>query len=179
MATAWIGGTDPGTSPSGTTKAAWRPEPAVVLYDGQCPFCKATVKLLQRLDWCHRLHFQDCRQVEKWPTTPTPLSLERLLEQMHVVTSDRCRVYAGYAAFRWLAWRLPLLWPVAPWLYLPGVPWLGQRVYLWIARRRYQLVPCRDGVCTIPPQSGVDAVATTAQTPGSSARGGEVFVQGQ
>jgi predicted DCC family thiol-disulfide oxidoreductase YuxK len=131
---------------------------AIVLYDGQCPFCRATVHLLRRLDWLRQLHFQDCRRVDEWPPTPVPLTLERLLEEMHVITPDRQRVYAGYSAFRWLAWRLPLLIPWTPWLYLPGVPWLGQRLYRWVAKHRYQLIPCREGVCqvippTLPPKS--------------------------
>jgi predicted DCC family thiol-disulfide oxidoreductase YuxK len=49
-----------------------------------------------------------------------------------------------------MAWRLPLLWAVAPLLYLPGVPWLGQKVYLWVARNRFNLVPCHDGGCAVP-----------------------------
>lgn len=135
-------------------------ERAVVLYDGECPFCIATVKLLRRLDWRQKLHFQDCRRTDEWPATPIPLSLDRLLEEMHVISPDRQRAYAGYAAFRWLAWRLPLLWPLAPWLYLPGVPWLGQRLYRWIARRRYKLVPCHDGVCSVPRQHASGASRT-------------------
>jgi predicted DCC family thiol-disulfide oxidoreductase YuxK len=127
---------------------------AIVLYDGQCPFCRATVRLLQRLDWLRQLHFQDCRRVDEWPPAPVPLSLDRLLEEMHLITPDRQRVYAGYHAFRWIAWRLPLLIPWAPWLYLPGVPWLGQRFYRWVARHRYQLIPCHNGVCqVVPPKS--------------------------
>jgi predicted DCC family thiol-disulfide oxidoreductase YuxK len=75
-----------------------------------------------------------------------------MLEQMHLVTPDRQRLYAGFSAFRWMAWRMPLTWALAPWLYLPGVLWLGNRVYLWVARHRYQLVPCKEGVCTLPPR---------------------------
>jgi hypothetical protein len=32
------------------------------------------------------------------------------------------------------------------------MPGLGQRVYLWVARNRFHLVPCHDGVCSIPPK---------------------------
>jgi hypothetical protein len=41
------------------------------------------------------------------------------------------------------------LWVLAPLLYVPGVPALGQKLYLWIARHRFRLVPCHGGVCTI------------------------------
>jgi predicted DCC family thiol-disulfide oxidoreductase YuxK len=73
-----------------------------------------------------------------------------MLEQMHVVTPDRKRFHVGFAAFRWMAWRMPLTWGIAPLLYLPGTRWLGNKVYLWVARNRYNLVPCKDGVCVLP-----------------------------
>ena len=78
------------------------------------------------------------------------LQPDRLLEEMHLVTPDGRRIYHGFAAFRWFAWRLPPLWPLAPFLHVPGVPTLGQRLYLWIARNRFRLVPCHGGVCTLP-----------------------------
>ena len=39
---------------------------------------------------------------------------------------------------------------LVPLLYLPGVPAVGQRLYLWVARNRYHLVPCHDGACAVP-----------------------------
>jgi hypothetical protein len=56
-------------------------------------------------------------------------------------------VYVGFEAFRWMAWRLPLLMLIAPWLYLPGVPAMGAKIYRWIARNRFRLVPCNSGKC--------------------------------
>ena len=32
----------------------------------------------------------------------------------------------------------------------PGVPWVGNKVYLWVAKNRFKLVPCKDGVCSLP-----------------------------
>jgi predicted DCC family thiol-disulfide oxidoreductase YuxK len=124
---------------------AGRKQP-VVLYDGQCALCRQSVALLRRLDWLGRLTCRDARDPANLPPA-APLVPARLLEEMHLVAGER--VYHGFAALRWLAWRLPLLWPIAPFLYLPGVPQLGQRLYLWIARNRFQLVPCHGGVCTI------------------------------
>jgi predicted DCC family thiol-disulfide oxidoreductase YuxK len=134
-----------------TVEPALTPK-AVVLYDGQCPLCLKSVGHLKRLDWRQRLVYQNCRETDQLPSTPEPLNPARLLEEMHLVTPDRRRVYHGFGAFRWMAWRLPLLWPLAPFLYVPGVPWIGQKIYLWIARHRYHLVPCHDGVCTLPPR---------------------------
>jgi predicted DCC family thiol-disulfide oxidoreductase YuxK len=122
---------------------------AQVLYDGHCAFCRRSVALLRRLDWLGRLAYADARDPAQRPAG-VALDPDRLLEEMHVLSADGRRVYHGFAALRWLAWRLPLLWPVAPLLYLPGVPALGQRLYLWVARNRFRLVPCHGGVCTLP-----------------------------
>lgn len=124
---------------------------AVVLYDGECPLCLASMGIVKRLDWLRVLRFQNCRETDQLPPTPEPLDPQRLIEEMHVVTPRRDAVYRGFAAFRWMAWRLPLLTVFAPLLYLPGVPALGRRVYLWVARNRFRLVPCHNGVCTVPP----------------------------
>jgi predicted DCC family thiol-disulfide oxidoreductase YuxK len=134
------------TAPLTTTA---RPGTMTVLYDGQCEFCRRSVRLLKRLDWRGRLHFADGRDAANLPPTSEPLNPRRLLEEMHVVTPDGRRVFHGFAAFRRIAWQLPPLWPLVPFLYIPGVPWLGQRVYLWVARNRFHLVPCHDGQCQV------------------------------
>ena len=125
----------------------------IVLYDGQCLLCQRSVRILKRLDWLRRFHFQDCRDTTNLPKTAMPLDHERLLEQMHVVTPDRKRAYAGYRAFRWMAWRIPATWWLAPLMYIPGVPWLGSKLYLGVARNRFHLLPCKDGGCELPTRS--------------------------
>lgn len=124
---------------------------AVVLFDGDCNFCQASLRLVKRLDWLHVLRFQNAREKDNLPEAPEPIDPARLLEEMHLVTPRRDAVYRGFAAFRWMAWRLPLLTAIAPLLYLPGVPTLGRRAYLWVAQNRFRLVPCHHGVCTVPP----------------------------
>jgi predicted DCC family thiol-disulfide oxidoreductase YuxK len=122
---------------------------AILLYDGQCAFCRESVALLRRLDWFGRIHCQDARDTANLPECAEPLVPQKLLDEMHVITPDRRRSFAGYRAIRWLAWRLPPLWPLAPFFYFPGALWLGNKTYRWIARHRFQLVPCEHGVCTV------------------------------
>lgn|SRR5262249_20198169 len=123
---------------------------AVLLYDGDCALCRKSVAILQSLDWLRRIQYQNCRETDKLPTSTAPFMPEQLLEQMHLVTPDRQRVHRGFRAFRWMAWRMPLLWVIVPLLYIPGVPMIGQRIYLWVARNRFQLVPCDHGQCKLP-----------------------------
>ena len=127
-----------------------RRKKAIVLYDGACPLCRKSVRLLRGLDWFNVLAFANVRDPERVPQLPQPVKAQRLLEEMHLLTPDGGHVYHGFRALRWMAWRLPLLWALAPFLYLPGMESLGQRLYLWVARNRFRLLPCHGGVCTLP-----------------------------
>jgi len=75
--------------------------------------------------------------------------MERMTEEMHLVTPTG-DVSAGFGAFRWIFGRLPLMWGMVPFLYVPGVPALGNRLYRWVAKNRLDLIPCHDGVCALP-----------------------------
>lgn len=134
-----------------TTTETGRPK-AMVLFDGDCAFCQKTVSILKRLDWGKALEFRSCREPENIPPNEANLDAAKMLEEMHLLTPDRKKAYAGFAAFRYMAGRIPLLWAIYPLLYFPGVPQLGNRAYLWIAKNRFNLVPCHNGVCTIPPK---------------------------
>ena len=122
----------------------------LVLFDGLCPLCKVSVALLKRLDWFKAVDFKDARDPANIPSMDPPLALSRLLEEMHLVTTDLKKSLHGFKAFRYISWRIPLLFLLAPFMYIPGIPWLGQKIYLWVARNRFNLVPCKDGVCHLP-----------------------------
>jgi predicted DCC family thiol-disulfide oxidoreductase YuxK len=122
---------------------------AVVLYDGQCALCRKSVSLLKGLDWLGALAYADVRRPNPALLGRLPVPRDRLLEEMHLLTAEGREVYHGFRAFRWMAWRLPLLWPLLPLLYLPGAATAGQRSYLWVARNRFRLVPCHGGVCKL------------------------------
>ena len=126
---------------------------AVVLYDGDCPLCRRTTSILKRLDWFGRLAFHNCRDATHIPAHTAHLDPARMIAEMHVLTPERDSALSGFRAVRWIAGRVPPLWPLYPLLFLPGMPRLGQRLYLWVARNRFHLVPCRGGVCTIPPRT--------------------------
>jgi predicted DCC family thiol-disulfide oxidoreductase YuxK len=94
--------------------------------------------VLRRLDVADRIDFldvlRDWRQIQE--TSPS-LSREDCLKTMHVVTAGG-RIETGFDAYRSLSWSLPVLWPIAPLLYAPGLPALGRRVYSAVAARRHR-----------------------------------------
>jgi len=78
------------------------------------------------------------------------LDPDDLGREMHVVdTSGRSR--AGAEAVRYLSRRLPLLWPLAVLLHVPGSLPLWRWLYGVVARNRYRIAGrCDDGTCRVP-----------------------------
>ena len=108
----------------------------LVLYDGGCGMCNRSVQRLLKLDALRRLRFADIDGDWEWLARDFPsLDHDACLAEMHVITKD-AKTFAGFDAFRSLAWVLPACWPLLPFLYVPGVPWVGRRVYRRIAAGR-------------------------------------------
>jgi predicted DCC family thiol-disulfide oxidoreductase YuxK len=130
-----------------------RPAADVVIYDGECKFCTASVRKLQHYDRLGRLAFlslHDSAVVRRWPD----LTHDDLMQYMYVISSDGRR-FRGAEAFKYLSTRLPALYWMAPLLYLPGLMPLWQACYRAFAKRRYRwgrVETCDDGSCKIPPR---------------------------
>lgn len=121
------------------------PERAIILYDGLCPLCTASVRRLRRLDWRRRLAFADARDPAVRAAHPD-VDPARALERMHLAPPDGGPVLDGFHAVRWIAGRVPLLWPLWPLLWLPGAAALGVRLYDAVARNRFVFARC-EGEC--------------------------------
>lgn len=122
----------------------------VVIYDGECNFCRSQVRNLERLDWGGRrlafLSLHDPRVGERYPD----LTKARLMEQMYVVDQSGNR-HGGADAVRYLSRRLPTLWVAAPILHLPGTAGLWRWLYRQVAKRRYKLAgkTCENDACGV------------------------------
>lgn len=125
---------------------AARPERDTVLYDGQCRFCRGQVALLRRFDPTGRLRFVSLHEPQVALDFPE-LAADALLREMHVV--DRSgRARGGAEAVRYLTRRLPLLWPLALPLHLPGSLPIWSWLYGLVARNRYRITGrCDEGTC--------------------------------
>lgn len=134
-----------------------------VLYDGTCPRCRRAVRGLTGLDLFARLAFLDIRCLDGDASLPgvlSPLALGELAEGMHVVY--RGKVSRGFAGYRRMAGALPALWPLVPWLWLPGLTALGAWGYGSATRR------CRMGLwCDA--HEAVPSAAAGAAVPGTPA----------
>jgi hypothetical protein len=112
-----------------------------VLYDGGCGVCTRSVAWLRAVDRDGRLRFVDI--IANWEHLEARypgLRRADCLDAMHVVDPEG-RITSGYDGVRTLAWRLSWLRILAPLLHLPGVPWLGRRVYRYVAMHRATTCP--------------------------------------
>jgi len=123
----------------------------IVLYDDQCPLCTFQMKVLTWLDWLNTITLLPLSHPRASIVAPQ-VTREDLLEAIHCVTPDN-RIYRGARCLRFVGMRMPLLVPVALFLWLPGVIWIAERVYQWISRNRQllsRLFGCKEA-CSIMP----------------------------
>jgi len=109
---------------------------ATLLYDGRCGFCLVSVKRLLVLDCFGYLEPIDFHSVADVASLHAELTPEKCRSRMQLIEPTG-RLSEGFAAFRRMSLRLPLLFSFIPLLYFPGAGWVGTRVYDWVARRRF------------------------------------------
>ena len=113
---------------------------AVVIYDGDCGFCRSICAFCRSLDWLGALRWVplDDPSVERY-------GIPRIALARRLYLVQGLRQWSGFAAVTGILMRLPLLAPLGV-LALPLSP-LGERCYDFVARHRYRLPgsTCRPG----------------------------------
>ncbi len=123
----------------------------IVLYDSECSLCTFQMRMLTWLDWFHVVRLLPIADPEAARVAPT-LTREALLEAIHCLATDGT-IYRGARCIRFVGLRMPLLVPLALVLWLPGVIWIAERIYMWISRNRYLLsrvFGCKDACAILP-----------------------------
>lgn len=120
-----------------------------LVYDGHCRFCNGSVRRTQVLDLFNKtalVNYQEWDEVKK---IDPRLTRELCHSRMQLLAKNG-KLYEGFFAFRYLAGKIALLWPLTPFLYLPGMSWFGNRAYDFIAKNRYLFhskKTCQDNSC--------------------------------
>jgi predicted DCC family thiol-disulfide oxidoreductase YuxK len=128
---------------------ATHPARDTVIFDGHCRFCRGQIAILRRCDLAGRLDFVSLHDPIVARDYPE-LAPEKLHAQMFVVD---CGGHArgGAEAVRYLSRTLPLLWPLAVPLHVPGSMPLWEAIYRFVARNRYRIAgTCDEGTCRLP-----------------------------
>jgi predicted DCC family thiol-disulfide oxidoreductase YuxK len=121
----------------------------VVLYDGSCSLCRASVERVRPFDRRQRIEFVDLHDPSVQQRFPQ-VDREIALRWMQAVDA-RGRVSSGAEAWARIGLLLPG-WNLLAWLLLvPGIRWLAAKIYAWIARNRYRWNRslCADGTCSL------------------------------
>ena len=124
----------------------------ILLYDGDCPMCTFQSRLISWMDWLNKVSLVPIKDPRATQAAPQ-ITREDLLEAIHCITPEGT-VYRGARAFRFLGLRIPLLVPFGLFLWFPGIIWIAEKVYAYIAKHRLaisKLFGCK-GACAILPE---------------------------
>jgi predicted DCC family thiol-disulfide oxidoreductase YuxK len=116
-----------------------RPPTVDVVYDGACPLCIRSMTLIASCDWFRKLRYLDLMDWEAVSKSYPQLDRKACVDEMHVIDVQTGKLFKGFFGFRRLAWETPLLWPLLPFLYLPGISIAGEEIYGLVAGSRLRL----------------------------------------
>ena len=117
-----------------------------IIYDGQCGFCIRSLKFVRKFDMHRALSFHDSHTAAV-PAQFPQLRDANLADAMYTI-ADAEPPYRGFFSFRRILWASPLLWPLLPLFYFPGVSVIGERVYAWVASHRNRF-GCESTFCDL------------------------------
>jgi predicted DCC family thiol-disulfide oxidoreductase YuxK len=117
-------------------------------YDVECPLCNKIVVIITHFDFFHTIQCQTVQGNYLDNAILKTYNEETLLINIHGVTS-KGKVYVGYWAYIQLFKSLIYTYPLGLLSSLPGVSFLGNKVYKYIAGNRLT-ERCTAENCTIP-----------------------------
>ena len=123
----------------------------IILYDDECPMCTFQMRLLSWLDWRNVLALVPLSSPRAAEAAPA-LTREDLRAAIHCVT-DGGRIHRGARCLRFAGMRLPLLFPLALVLWIPGVIQIAEVIYKKVSENRYVLSKvfgCREACAILP-----------------------------
>jgi predicted DCC family thiol-disulfide oxidoreductase YuxK len=123
----------------------------IVLYDDQCPMCTFQMRVLTWLDWFNTTTLLPMSNPHVAEIAPN-LTPEALQAAIHCLTPDG-RTYRGARCIRYIGMRMPLLIPIALFLWIPGMIWIAEKIYAWVSRNRYllsKLFGCKEACAILP-----------------------------
>ena len=123
----------------------------IVLYDGDCSLCTFQMRVITWLDWFNAVSLLPIADPRAAALAPQ-LTREDLLEAIHCLTRDG-KIHRGARCLRFIGLRMPLAFPFALLLWIPGVIYLAEIGYRWISRNRHLLsrvFGCKEACAIMP-----------------------------
>jgi predicted DCC family thiol-disulfide oxidoreductase YuxK len=105
-----------------------------MIYDGRCGFCVRSMAWLLAFDGLRQIRIRNFR------ADPSPLVKDALVEKALYAVLPDGRALPGFEAYRYVVLRVPGLWWLVPFFYIPVVSRLvGHPLYNWVAANRTRL----------------------------------------
>jgi len=112
----------------------------ILLYDGSCGFCKWSVRTLQKMDLFCVLEYKNFNEwIDRNEPLPAGLTNNDVLKRMYLIENNTDR-YGGYIVFRRICWHMPMMFPLIPIIFFPGMGIIGPLLYDLVAKNRKCLV---------------------------------------
>lgn len=110
---------------------------ATLFYDDTCALCRRTTAFIRAADELERIRYVSISSITASSVMIGGREVDRdaLLREMHMESPEGALV-KGFGAYRAISRMIPLFWAILPFLYIPGVPFLGKKIYGFIAKSR-------------------------------------------
>jgi predicted DCC family thiol-disulfide oxidoreductase YuxK len=109
----------------------------LVIYDGSCPICRASVKFLKKMDFLREYSYLTLQEYNGKPGSKIPV--EFLLESIHVIDSKNSGIYPGMKGISRLMLHSPPSFPIYLLIMLLRLLTIADPLYKWISVSRYVL----------------------------------------
>lgn len=116
-------------------------------YDGECPLCARTKIILEHFDLFGLIKFKTVQSSYSTDGILSKIPLEHLLDDIHAVDGEG-RVYKGFDTYRAVMKANFVLWPFYIITLIPGVSFVGNKIYHLVSRNRIT-ERCTDDSCGI------------------------------
>jgi len=109
------------------------------------------MRVVTWLDWFNTVSLLPISNPRAAQIAPQ-LTREALMEAIHCLAKDG-KIHRGARCIRFIGMRMPLAIPIALFLWIPGVIWIAEKIYMWISRNRLvlsRLFGCKEACAILP-----------------------------
>ena len=106
----------------------------IIVYDNRCLFCIDVKQKVDKLDKAKKLKWVG---IDSFNYKKYNLKKDDLFKEMYLVDNDI--VYKGYYSWKQISKKIPLLFIFYLISFIPGVDFIGDKVYKFISKHRYKL----------------------------------------
>jgi len=111
-----------------------------ILFDGNCQLCRRTIAIFRVFDIFQRIVYVNMFDQKLIHENKLSwIDSADVIKDMHVVVDKK--IVKGFRAYQRIAWRIPILWPLIPLLFLWPMPVIGEKIYRHVADTRSCTIP--------------------------------------